>query len=86
MHADIIPYWIFVVWLDVVTYLHHHGSSDANEKLPWYRGEVGAGHLFGDCREGLLWAMRFCGFAEVVPWRGGRRVPCWGVVAWGDAV
>mmetsp|Transcript_6163 Transcript_6163/g.13393 ORF Transcript_6163/g.13393 Transcript_6163/m.13393 type:complete len:424 (-) Transcript_6163:940-2211(-) len=34
-----VPYWMFVVWLDVVTYLHHHGSSDANEKLPWYRGE-----------------------------------------------
>lgn len=26
-----------VVWLDVVTYLHHHGY---NEKVPWYRGEV----------------------------------------------
>lgn len=36
----IIPYWIFVVWLDVVTYLHHHGSNDVNERLPWYRGEV----------------------------------------------
>jgi fatty acid desaturase len=23
----------------VVTYLHHHGSNDATEKLPWYRGE-----------------------------------------------
>jgi len=28
---------INVVWLDVVTYLHHHGY---NEKVPWYRGEV----------------------------------------------
>lgn len=34
-----IPYWVNVVWLDVVTYLHHHGSSDAGEKIPWYRGE-----------------------------------------------
>ena len=35
-----IPYWMFVVWLDVVTYLHHHGSDNAAEKMPWYRGEV----------------------------------------------
>lgn len=28
-----VPYWINVVWLDVVTYLHHHGSSDPNEKV-----------------------------------------------------
>jgi len=34
-----VPYWIFVVWLDVVTYLHHHGSHDESEKMPWYRGE-----------------------------------------------
>ncbi|KAL5809092.1 hypothetical protein ACOSQ3_029783 [Xanthoceras sorbifolium] len=32
----IIPYWIFVMWLDLVTYLHHHGHE---EKLPWYRGK-----------------------------------------------
>ncbi|XP_068668428.1 omega-3 fatty acid desaturase, chloroplastic-like [Aristolochia californica] len=32
----VVPYWIFVVWLDLVTYLHHHGSD---EKLPWYRGK-----------------------------------------------
>ncbi|KAG6760091.1 hypothetical protein POTOM_036592 [Populus tomentosa] len=31
-----IPYWIFVMWLDLVTYLHHHGHD---EKLPWYRGK-----------------------------------------------
>ncbi|KAF9599409.1 hypothetical protein IFM89_036989 [Coptis chinensis] len=30
------PYWIFVMWLDFVTYLHHHGHED---KLPWYRGK-----------------------------------------------
>ncbi|WOL06880.1 omega-3 fatty acid desaturase 7-1 [Canna indica] len=31
-----IPYLIFVMWLDLVTYLHHHGHD---EKLPWYRGK-----------------------------------------------
>ncbi|KAK7305406.1 hypothetical protein VNO77_43312 [Canavalia gladiata] len=31
-----IPYLIFVMWLDLVTYLHHHGYS---QKLPWYRGK-----------------------------------------------
>ncbi|KAG6475717.1 hypothetical protein ZIOFF_064946 [Zingiber officinale] len=30
-----LPYLVFVMWLDLVTYLHHHGHS---EKLPWYRG------------------------------------------------
>nr|CAB3462794.1 unnamed protein product [Digitaria exilis] len=30
------PYIVFVMWLDLVTYLHHHGSKD---QLPWYRGE-----------------------------------------------
>ena len=29
---------MFVVWLDVVTYLHHHGSDTEGEKMPWYRG------------------------------------------------
>jgi len=33
------PYWINVMWLDAVTYLHHHGPED-EEKIPWYRGEV----------------------------------------------
>lgn len=28
---------IFVMWLDTVTYLHHHGHE---KKLPWYRGKV----------------------------------------------
>ncbi|KAL0926291.1 hypothetical protein M5K25_002508 [Dendrobium thyrsiflorum] len=32
-----IPYLIFVMWLDLVTYLHHHGHE---EMLPWYRGKV----------------------------------------------
>ncbi|XP_021891747.1 acyl-lipid omega-3 desaturase (cytochrome b5), endoplasmic reticulum-like [Carica papaya] len=31
-----IPYLIFVMWLDFVTYLHHHGHE---QKLPWYRGQ-----------------------------------------------
>ena len=35
----VVPYWAFVVWLDVVTYLPHHGPSDAEEEVPWYRGE-----------------------------------------------
>ncbi|XP_062201961.1 fatty acid desaturase DES3-like isoform X1 [Phragmites australis] len=30
-----VPYLVFVMWLDLVTYLHHHGQHD----LPWYRGE-----------------------------------------------
>ncbi|GBF89180.1 omega-3 fatty acid desaturase [Raphidocelis subcapitata] len=33
-----VPYWVFVAWLDMVTYLQHHGSNDPAEKLPWYRG------------------------------------------------
>ncbi|KAK4407787.1 Acyl-lipid omega-3 desaturase (cytochrome), endoplasmic reticulum [Sesamum angolense] len=32
-----VPYLIFVMWLDTVTYLHHHGHE---QKLPWYRGKV----------------------------------------------
>ncbi|KAK9804030.1 hypothetical protein WJX73_004657 [Symbiochloris irregularis] len=35
----VLPYWLNVVWLDVVTYLHHHGPHDAEERMPWYRGE-----------------------------------------------
>jgi omega-3 fatty acid desaturase (delta-15 desaturase) len=35
----VVPYWMFVVWLDVVTYLHHHGPSDPEEEIPWYRNE-----------------------------------------------
>uniref|UniRef100_A0A0R0F6X0 Microsomal omega-3 fatty acid desaturase n=1 Tax=Glycine max TaxID=3847 RepID=A0A0R0F6X0_SOYBN len=31
-----VPYLIFVMWLDFVTYLHHHGYK---QKLPWYRGQ-----------------------------------------------
>ncbi|XP_042409221.1 omega-3 fatty acid desaturase, endoplasmic reticulum-like isoform X2 [Zingiber officinale] len=31
-----IPYVFFVMWLDFVTYLHHHGHED---KLPWYRSK-----------------------------------------------
>lgn len=28
-----------VMWLDAVTYLHHHGYE---KKVPWYRGKVDA--------------------------------------------
>ncbi|PSR95055.1 Omega-3 fatty acid desaturase [Actinidia chinensis var. chinensis] len=31
-----VPYLVFVMWLDIVTYLHHHGHE---QKLPWYRGK-----------------------------------------------
>ncbi|RDY00822.1 Omega-3 fatty acid desaturase, endoplasmic reticulum, partial [Mucuna pruriens] len=31
-----VPYLIFIMWLDFVTYLHHHGYK---QKLPWYRGK-----------------------------------------------
>nr|AWX65625.1 FAD3-2 [Physaria fendleri] len=31
-----VPYIISVMWLDAVSYLHHH---DHDEKLPWYRGK-----------------------------------------------
>ncbi|KAJ8749739.1 hypothetical protein K2173_012290 [Erythroxylum novogranatense] len=31
-----IPYLVFVTWIDIVTYLHHHGYG---QKLPWYRGK-----------------------------------------------
>ncbi|KDP46481.1 hypothetical protein JCGZ_08453 [Jatropha curcas] len=31
-----VPYLIFVMWLDFVTYLHHHGYE---KKLPWYRSK-----------------------------------------------
>lgn len=34
------PYWVGVVWLDIVTYLHHHGNQDAESHVPWYRGKV----------------------------------------------
>eukprot|EP00798_Chlamydomonas_sp_ICE-L_P013683 gene13683-19572_t len=39
MNLYVVPYFVFVFWLDAVTYLHHHGPSDENEKMPWYRGE-----------------------------------------------
>ena len=36
----VVPYWINVMWLDAVTYLHHHGPDDKSDAVPWYRGEV----------------------------------------------
>merc|ERR1719323_407204 len=38
LNLYVLPYWIFVAWLDFVTYLHHHGAEDG-ERVPWYRGE-----------------------------------------------
>jgi len=32
----LVPYIVNVVWLDAVTYLHHHGYQ---KKVPWYRGQ-----------------------------------------------
>lgn len=32
-----VPYLVFVMWIDLVTYLHHHGHGE--ERLPWYRGK-----------------------------------------------
>ncbi|RRT47383.1 hypothetical protein B296_00053760 [Ensete ventricosum] len=47
-HAENDESWhpIFVMWLDLVTYLHHHGH---NEKLPWEPVKSGPLplHLFG---------------------------------------
>ncbi|KAL6768386.1 FAD7 [Auxenochlorella protothecoides x Auxenochlorella symbiontica] len=34
-----LPYIVSVMWLDLVTYLHHHGPSNPEEEMPWYRGE-----------------------------------------------
>ena len=47
------PYWVGVVWLDVVTYLHHHGAEDPNEQVPWYRGEVCLSHSSQYNRRGV---------------------------------
>merc|ERR1712078_750252 len=32
------PYLFYILWLNAVTYLHHHGADD-DERLPWYRGD-----------------------------------------------
>lgn len=32
----VVPYLIFVMWIDFVTYMHHHGHDN---KLPWYRSK-----------------------------------------------
>lgn len=32
-----LPWIIFTVWLDAVTYLHHHAPEDGGEPVPWYR-------------------------------------------------
>ena len=46
LNLYVVPYWINVVWLDAVTYLHHHGPHD-NEPVPWYRGKVCAVTIVG---------------------------------------
>ena len=33
-----LPYVVGVMWLDLVTYLHHHGPDDGHAAMPWYRG------------------------------------------------
>eukprot|EP00746_Dinoflagellata_sp_MGD_P001303 gnl/MRDRNA2_/MRDRNA2_102459_c0_seq1.p1 gnl/MRDRNA2_/MRDRNA2_102459_c0~~gnl/MRDRNA2_/MRDRNA2_102459_c0_seq1.p1 ORF type:complete len:565 (-),score=50.96 gnl/MRDRNA2_/MRDRNA2_102459_c0_seq1:697-2391(-) len=33
------PWLVYVVLLDAVTYLHHHGHHDADHAMPWYRGD-----------------------------------------------
>ena len=45
LNLYVVPYWINVVWLDAVTYLHHHGPHDTEEPVPWYRGKVCCGML-----------------------------------------
>ena len=32
----LVPYLVNIIWLDAVTYLHHHGFE---KKVPWYRGQ-----------------------------------------------
>lgn len=32
------PYIVYIMWLDSVTYLHHHGPDDNHAPMPWYRG------------------------------------------------
>ena len=48
------PYWVGVVWLDIVTYLHHHGSEDPQEQIPWYRGQVNPYSRAVTCIEGIM--------------------------------
>jgi omega-3 fatty acid desaturase (delta-15 desaturase) len=34
-----LPWLVFTVWLDAVTYLHHHGPEGDGEPVPWYRDD-----------------------------------------------
>lgn len=34
----VMPYIVYIMWLDTVTYLHHHGEDDQHAQMPWYRG------------------------------------------------
>lgn len=33
-----LPYLVGIAWLDMVTYLHHHGPDEQHADMPWYRG------------------------------------------------
>ena len=59
-----------MVWLDVVTYLHHHGPSDPEQEMPWYRGEE-----WSYLRGGLTCIDRDCerAAASARSGRGGRQ-------------
>jgi hypothetical protein len=64
-----VPYWVFVMWLDTVTYLQHHGSSDPQEKLPWYRCVCFAFFFgFGRCLACWLAAYAAAGSSAGVAW------------------
>lgn len=34
----VMPYLVYIMWLDSVTYLHHHGEDEKHAPMPWYRG------------------------------------------------
>lgn len=42
LNLYVLPYWIFVAWLDFVTYLHHHGEPTPSGHRPH--------HPLGDSR------------------------------------
>ena len=50
-HLYFVPYVMFVVHLDFVTYLNHHGTeTEGEQQIPWYRGKVRGGE--GGCPGG----------------------------------
>lgn len=46
-----------VLWLDTVTYLHHHGYD---KKVPWYRGTVNNTHPFVCCTTQYVGSFFLC--------------------------